>query len=247
MKAFITPGVSTARLHGNYILHTRLENNLSDESTGDSSSSMSRRSLIEKTKQSVIGATLASPITEPANAASKSRSDGYPVQYSEREWAYMLSGSQYNILRQGGTERPYSSILEGEERDGIYQCAGCKTPLFSSSMKFHSGTGWPSFAACSEGVEVENVNAFQANLAGAEVRCATCGGHLGDVFNDGFLFVNTPAFKTGKRYCIDGAALIFKPSDSSEDVYGDTPPPRKNNDEMMPSFLQPPKINPTNR
>lgn len=89
-----------------------------------------------------------------------------------------------------------------------------------------------------DGVEVEDVNAVQANLAGAELRCKTCGGHLGDVFSDGFLFVGTPAFTSGKRYCIDGAALIFHPAQAGEaDVRGDTEKPRG-----IPSWLDPPKI-----
>lgn len=191
-------------------------------------------------------ATGASPLLlswpQPASAAStKSRTDGYPVQHTEREWSYMLSGAQYNILRQGGTERPYSSVLESEERPGTYVCAGCGTPLFVSEAKFHSGTGWPSFASALDDVEVENVNPIQANLAGAELRCGKCGGHLGDVFNDGMLFVGTEAFKTGKRFCIDGGALLFQPEGGGADIVGDTAPPRASG---MPSFLQPPKITP---
>jgi len=201
-----------------------------------------RRNLLKSTFQTSATGLLAFTQTA-AYAASppKSRTDGYKVQRSEREWAYVLSGQQYNILRQGGTERPYSSILEGEDRPGVFVCAGCDTPLFDSAQKFHSGTGWPSFAASiDDNVEVENVNPVQLSLGGAELRCSTCGGHLGDVFMDGFLFVNTPAAKSGKRFCIDGAALIFKPSDGSENIFGDTPPPRQTNE--LPSFLSPPKI-----
>ncbi|GFH46562.1 peptide-methionine (R)-S-oxide reductase [Chaetoceros tenuissimus] len=205
-------------------------------------SKMGRRSILSIASSSAI--TLSSP--NPSLAMNnKSRTEGYAVQHTEREWAYILSGKQYNILREGGTERPNSSILESEERDGEYRCAGCNTPLFASSQKFHSGTGWPSFATGLAGVEVENVNPVQANLLGAEIRCATCGGHLGDVFNDGYLFVNTPAFSSGKRFCVDGSALIFKPSDGSEEVFGDTAPPAKKQE--MPDFLAPPKINARDR
>ena len=201
-----------------------------------------RRDVLLRGVGATMGAILLATNPELAVAASgKSRTDGYAVQRSEREWAYVLSGQQYNILREGGTERPYSSILEGEDRPGTFVCAGCGTPLFESDQKFHSGTGWPSFALGLEGVEVEDVNPVQMSLAGAELRCRTCGGHLGDVFLDGKLFINTPAFKSGKRFCIDGAALIFKPADGSADVYGDTPPPAKSN--SLPSFLEPPKIN----
>ena len=205
-----------------------------------------KRRLLFKNTGKIVSASLASTIASipaAANAMSnKSRSEGYEIQYSDREWSYLLSGRQYNILRQGGTERQYSSILEGEEREGKYICAGCATPLFTSNAKFHSGTGWPSYATALPGVEVEDVNPVQAGLLGAEVRCKTCGGHLGDVFNDGFIYVNTPAFVSGKRFCVDGAALVFKPSDGSEDVFGDLPPPKK--DTIMPDFLSPPKISP---
>ena len=204
---------------------------------------LDRRDILGKTfKTCFVGVSSFASAATSASATSKSRTEGYPIQRSEREWAYILSGQQYNILRNGGTERPNSSILESEERPGLYSCAGCNTPLFDSAQKFHSGTGWPSFADTIKGnVEIEDVNMIQLNLGGAELRCATCGGHLGDVFNDGFLFVNTPAFNTGKRFCIDGAALIFKPNESDEIVYGDTPPYKKPNE--LPSFLEPPKIN----
>lgn len=156
-----------------------------------------------------------------------------------------MSPTQYDILRNGATERPYSSILEGEERLGTYVCAGCGTKLFDSREKFHSGTGWPSFARALPGVEVENVNQVQANLAGAELRCATCGGHLGDVFTDGFLFVGTPAFSSGKRYCIDGAALVFQPSSGDEELPGDRLPPEEK--PSLPNWLAPPTITPRER
>lgn len=200
-----------------------------------------RRSMVRKAGLNVAAAlTLTSP--QKSNAMSaKSRSEGYAVQRTEREWAYILSGQQYNILRVGGTERPNSSILEGEDRAGAFRCAACSTPLFTSASKFHSGTGWPSFGSPLEGVEVENVNAVQASLLGAEIRCGTCGGHLGDVFSDGMLYVNTPAFTSGKRYCVDGYALVFKPSNGGEDVFGDLAPPVKK--QQMPDFLAPPKIN----
>lgn len=231
------------------------ENNRNDleksdgrEDLEDSAGLPDRRFMIRKATAMASALTLSLTVSPEKSYAmnAKSRTEGYAVQRTEREWAYILSGPQYNILREGGTERPNSSILEGEDRKGEFRCAGCNTPLFASSAKFHSGTGWPSFASSlsdSSGVptvEVENVSAVQANLLGAEIRCATCGGHLGDVFSDGFIYVNTPAFISGKRYCVDGAALIFKP-ENGEDVYGDTPPPVKQKE--LPDFLAPPKIN----
>mmetsp|Transcript_27989 Transcript_27989/g.59087 ORF Transcript_27989/g.59087 Transcript_27989/m.59087 type:complete len:263 (+) Transcript_27989:186-974(+) len=193
-----------------------------------------RREILQK------GITFASLLTAPLPACAKnakSRTTGYAIQHTESEWSDLLTPTQYFILRNGGTESPYSSILEGEERSGTYLCAGCGTPLFDAKEKFHSGTGWPSYAkpvVNKEGVsnvEMEDVSQIQYQLAGAEVRCQTCGGHLGDVFADGFLFPGTPAFVTGKRYCIDGAALLFVPQDQKgggdgelEMMRGDLPP-----------------------
>lgn len=182
----------------------------------------------------VAGITLANGLPQPANAAnSKSRTNGYKVQKSEEEWKLLLSSRQYEILRQGGTERPYTSILEGEDRVGVFYCAGCGTALFDSKAKFHSGTGWPSFATALQGVEIESLNPIQANFAGAELRCETCGGHLGDVFTDGWIFQGTPAAVSGKRFCIDGSALVFKPEDRSDSVVGDQYPDKS----ALPSFV----------
>jgi len=242
-NAFIFKGSS---FRGHFTLNNQKDDNMSciDKSTfpKDMQSSLSRRNAFKRSLQTgTAGIISLTSKVGPANASSKSRTENYPIQRSEREWAYVLSGQQYNILRQGGTERPNSSILEGEERDGVYKCAACATSLFDSKQKFHSGTGWPSFAeSIKDGVEIEDVNVMQKNLVGAELRCSSCGGHLGDVFMDGFLYVNTPAFKSGKRFCIDGAALVFEPSDGSTKVFGDTPPPKRNE---LPSFLEPPKIN----
>lgn len=204
-----------------------------------SSASSSRRDFV--TFGAMAALSLATTTTSPAHAMNpKSRTKGYQVQKSDSEWRATLSPTQYDILRLGGTERPFSSILESEKRQGTFVCAGCGTPLFSSDQKFNSGTGWPSFARGLEGVETEDVNAITANLVGAELRCAVCGGHLGDVFQDGFLFPGTPAFVSGKRYCIDGAALIFEPSNGAMAVRGDESPPPK----QEPDWLSPPKITP---
>ena len=182
------------------------------------------RRLIMQT--GVFSLAMAGMPTVSQAAAKKSRTDGYNFQKNDEEWKSMLTSRQYDILRNGGTERQYSSILEGEERDGTYYCAGCRNPLFASKAKFHSGTGWPSFAAALDGVETEKLNIVQANLGGAEVRCQNCGGHLGDVFRDGYIFVGTPAANSGKRFCIDGGALVFKSTDDGTEVVGDEEPSR---------------------
>jgi peptide-methionine (R)-S-oxide reductase len=142
----------------------------------------------------------------------------YPAttKINGNDWKELLTSGQYFVLRQGGTEPPFSSPLVDEKRRGVYVCAGCVAPLFDSTRKFESGTGWPSFAAPRVGA-VEVVPKL-GNL----LKCSQCGGHLGDVFSDGRKFPGTPAEVTGKRYCIDGAALVFVPSDTDAgSVLGD--------------------------
>ena len=127
----------------------------------------------------------------------------YKVTKSDAEWKAELSASQYNVLRRAGTERAFTSPLDKNFEPGLYICAACKTPLYQSEHKFDSGTGWPSFDKVIEG----NV-AFEKGgnaYMGIEEHCATCGGHLGHVFNDG------PKATTGKRHCINGVALEFVP------------------------------------
>lgn len=201
----------------------------------------SRRVSLRQVVSAALGITALSILSRPVWATSKSRTQGYAVQRSEDEWKSMLSPMQYFVLREGGTERPGYSALEKEKRAGTFTCAGCGTPLFESTEKFNSRTGWPSFASGLDGVEVEDMNVVAASLGGAELRCKTCGGHLGDVFRDGFLFPGTPAALTGKRFCIDGAALVFVPSDASvKPLRGDIQAPAK----ALPSFLEAPKIEP---
>jgi peptide-methionine (R)-S-oxide reductase len=223
-----------------------IANNDDDQSYGDFVD-LQRRRVWKKTAVQVasvaIGFTALAVLTRPAWAASRSRTSGYAVQKTETEWKSMLSPLQYNVLREGGTERPGFSILEKEKRPGTFKCAGCGTPLFITADKFNSGTGWPSFARGLSGVEVEDVDPITANLAGAELRCKTCGGHLGDVFRDGFLFQGTEAAVTGQRFCIDGAALVFYPDDGvATPLRGDIPARVK--EPTLPSFLDPPKVTP---
>jgi peptide-methionine (R)-S-oxide reductase len=126
---------------------------------------------------------------------------------SDADWRAELTREQYYVLRQHGTERPGSSPLNRETRKGTFLCAACAAPLFASAAKFESGTGWPSFDRPASEAAVtahEDVSLFMQRT---EVRCARCGGHLGHVFPDG------PRETTGQRYCINGAALKFKPED----------------------------------
>jgi peptide-methionine (R)-S-oxide reductase len=129
------------------------------------------------------------------------------VDKSDAAWRAELTPEQYYILREHGTERPGSSPLNREKRKGTFLCAACATPLFGSGAKFESGTGWPSFDRPASESAVTEDDDRSLFMLRTEVRCARCGGHLGHVFPDG------PRETTGRRYCINGAALKFKPED----------------------------------
>ena len=129
----------------------------------------------------------------------------YKITKTTAQWKKELTSQQYYVLRQAGTERPFSSPLNKNINTGTYVCAACKTPLYASKDKFDSGTGWPSFdQAIKENVILDTD--YKTGYARTELKCNTCGGHLGHSFNDG------PKNTTGKRHCINGAALTFSPA-----------------------------------
>ncbi|MEO7391536.1 MAG: peptide-methionine (R)-S-oxide reductase MsrB [Ramlibacter sp.] len=140
--------------------------------------------------------------SSPAVAAQPART--YEVTHTDAEWRQLLTREQFQVLRQAGTERPYTSPLDKEKRNGMFSCAGCALPLFLSKTKFNSGTGWPSFWQPLDKSVDESVDST-FGMRRVEVLCHRCGGHLGHVFDDG-------PKPTGLRYCMNGVALNFAPA-----------------------------------
>ncbi len=158
---------------------------------------LSRRGLFGAAALATIGIALNA---RAGNAAAPR----FPITRTPAEWKQKLGPARYNILRQEGTERPYSSALNKEKRRGNYNCAGCDLPVFKSTAKFESGTGWPSFFR-----EIPGNVAYKRDttlfMNRTEEHCRRCGGHLGHLFDDG-------PKPTGKRHCINGLSLNFRPA-----------------------------------
>lgn len=162
---------------------------------------MKRRTFL----QALVGLPAAISFVPSVEASHKPDHRITPLKLSEKEWKARLSDQQFYILRDEGTERAFSSHLNDEKREGEYRCAGCDLALFTSDLKFDSGTGWPSFYTVIKG-HIDTSTDFKLIYPRTEYHCVRCGGHQGHVFNDG-------PQPTGERWCNNGVALRFVPKE----------------------------------
>jgi peptide-methionine (R)-S-oxide reductase len=163
---------------------------------------LNRRRILLGTAALGVLAGGASLLDSTAAGAPSTSSETFEVSHTDAEWRQLLSPQQYAVLRTASTETPFSSPLNDEHRPGIFGCAGCAQDLFSSTTKFDSGTGWPSFWKAMDNAVLERQDNTQG-MTRTEVLCRRCGGHLGHVFDDG-------PQPTGLRYCMNGVALSFR-------------------------------------
>jgi peptide-methionine (R)-S-oxide reductase len=164
---------------------------------------MNRREIIGMAGVGVVAAVLAGRFALSHTSATPP-DDRFPVRHSDAQWRTMLSPASYQVLRQAGTERPFTSPLLAEHRNGVFHCAGCNNAVYDSRTKYDSHTGWPSFWQVRDNAVIRRPDhSFGSDRT--EIVCKDCGGHLGHVFDDG-------PRPTGLRFCMNGVALTFAPA-----------------------------------
>lgn len=164
---------------------------------------MNRRQLLLNGTASAAFLTAAAMFWR-SGSVGEARAEAFAVTKTDAEWKQTLSAEQYSVLRHEATERPFTSPLLEEHRKGTFACAGCDLPLYASDTKFESGTGWPSFwESLPQSIGTREDSTL--GMVRVECHCSRCGGHLGHIFDDG-----PPP--TGKRHCINGLSLNFKPA-----------------------------------
>lgn len=164
--------------------------------------------ITRRTMMTGLAALSVSALALRMHGSARAAGETFEITKTPEEWRKVLTPAQFHILREEGTERPFSSPLNNEKRAGVFHCAACDLPLYSSETKYESGTGWPSFWKPLDNAAGTREDRSFIFSVRTEVHCRRCGGHLGHVFDDG-------PRPTGKRYCMNGDAMTFLPAEKT--------------------------------